>query len=132
MTSIVIDTNILVSACLSPEGNPAKIMEIYTTKTTIRLFYASKIFEEYNRVLSYERLNIKFEKKEYFLNQIKRVGILAEPTASIIPMPDETDRIFYDTAKSSGAFLITGNMKHYPQEPFIITATEFLEKLYYQ
>jgi len=42
---------------------------------------------------------------------------------------DETDRIFYDTAKQSGSFLVTGNLKHYPQEIFILTPAEFLAKL---
>jgi len=128
MTNIVIDTNILISAALSPEGNPAKILNQIISETAIRLFYATEIFEEYNRVLSYERLNIKSDKKVYFLNQIKQVGVLIEPTASTIPMPDETDRIFYDTAKISGAFLVTGNTKHYPAEPFILTAIGFLER----
>ena len=44
-----------------------------------------------------------------------------------MPMPDETDRIFYDTAKASGAILITGNLKHFPSEPFIMKSAEFLE-----
>jgi predicted nucleic acid-binding protein len=61
------------------------------------------------------------------MEQIKRVGILIEPPISTIPMPDETDRIFYDTAKASGAFLITGNIRHYPTDPSIITPTDFLE-----
>jgi predicted nucleic acid-binding protein len=42
-------------------------------------------------------------------------------------MKDETDRKFYDTAKSSSATLITGNMKHYPAEPFIMTPADFIE-----
>jgi len=41
-------------------------------------------------------------------------------------MIDEDDRKFYDTAKSVGAWLISGNLKHYPKEDFIKTPTEFL------
>ena len=44
-------------------------------------------------------------------------------------MIDETDRIFYDTAVSSGATLITSNKKDYPNEPFILTPAEFLYKI---
>jgi len=128
MTNIVIDTNILISAALSPEGNPAKILNQIINETAIRLFYAAEIFEEYNRVLSYERLNIKSEKKVFFLNKIQQVGILIEPPISTIPLPDETDRIFYDTAKASGAFLVTGNIKHYPADSSVMTPAEFLEK----
>ena len=41
---------------------------------------------------------------------------------------DADDRIFYDAAKDNEAFLITGNTKHYPDEPFILTPAQFLEK----
>jgi hypothetical protein len=41
-------------------------------------------------------------------------------------MPDETDRKFYDVASACGALLITGNLKHYPSEPFIISPAGFL------
>ncbi|MDR3270840.1 MAG: hypothetical protein LBT32_04945 [Peptococcaceae bacterium] len=42
-------------------------------------------------------------------------------------MIDEDDRVFYDAAKSVGAYLITGNIKHFPQGPFILTPLAFLE-----
>jgi hypothetical protein len=43
-------------------------------------------------------------------------------------MIHEDDRIFYDTAKHSGSILVTGNLKHYPKEAFILAPTEFLAK----
>jgi len=43
-----------------------------------------------------------------------------------ISLPDESDRIFYDTACESKAILITGNKKHYPDEEFIMTPADFL------
>ena len=46
-----------------------------------------------------------------------------------IPMPDESDRIFYDTDKQSGSILITGNTKHFPDEPFIMTPAEFMRMM---
>jgi hypothetical protein len=44
------------------------------------------------------------------------------------PMPDETDRTFYDVAKAAGAILATGNTKHYPKESFIVGPAQFLTK----
>ena len=35
----------------------------------------------------------------------------------------------YDTAIASGAVLVTGNKKHYPEEPIILSPTEFLESV---
>jgi predicted nucleic acid-binding protein len=63
-------------------------------------------------------------------NEIKylKQGIAIETPKSTIKITDEDDRAFYDTAKQSDSFLVTGNIKHYPYEDFIITPTEFLAK----
>jgi predicted nucleic acid-binding protein len=63
------------------------------------------------------------------IDDIVRAGIAAEADEpSIISMTDEDDRIFYDTAKASNAFLITGNIRHFPQESFILTPANFLKE----
>jgi putative PIN family toxin of toxin-antitoxin system len=126
MKKVVIDTNVLISSTLSPNGNPSKIMGMISDKE-LRLFYCSAILGEYKKVLAYERLNIASYTQTNTLRAIKRLGILIEPPTSAIPLPDETDRAFYDAAKEAGATLITGNIKHFPAEPFIMTPAAFLE-----
>ena len=125
--NIVIDTNIIISAIISTRGNPYKILSLITNDESIRVYYSNEILNEYKRVLAYKRLNIPVETQIDILAKIKQFGILVEPTASTIPLPDETDRVFYDTAQASGAILITGNTKHYPTEPFIMPATDFIK-----
>ena len=45
-------------------------------------------------------------------------------------MPDEDDRVFYEVCLSKeDSFLVTGNLKHFPKEPQVITATEMMEIL---
>jgi len=127
--NVVIDTNIVISTALSKTGNPAKIVNHILDKEEIQIFYTTKIFAEYKKVLAYKRLNIDVESQKSILKEISEIGILIEPTPSTIPMLDETDRIFYDTARESGATLITGNTKHYPSEAFIMTPGEFFTKL---
>jgi predicted nucleic acid-binding protein len=61
------------------------------------------------------------------LAAIRCFGELIEPVPSTQPTKDEDDRIFYDTAKRAGAYLITGNTKHFPRESFILTPAKFLE-----
>ena len=78
--------------------------------------------------MSYEKLMIDDEVKIRTINLLKKVGLLIEPVASTIPLPDETDRIFYDTARMSGAILVTGNIRHYPNESNIMTPAEFLSR----
>ena len=45
-------------------------------------------------------------------------------------MPDEDDRVFYEVCLSKeDSFLLTGNLKHFPQKPQVITAEEMMEIL---
>ena len=78
--------------------------------------------------LSYKKLNIDTRTQAAIIEAIEVGGILIEPPTSVVHFSDETDRIFYDTAKASGAILITGNIKHFPNDPFIMTPADFLEK----
>ena len=80
------------------------------------------------RVLAYEHLRIDVGTQHTIISDLQEFGKLIDPRESSIPMEDETDRIFYDTAKASGAVLVTGNIKHYPDEPFIMTPAEFLKR----
>jgi len=128
MINIVLDTNVIISATISSLGNPAKIISLIAADENMQIYYSSEILAEYARVLSYERLNFSEEKKAFALNVIKKYGILIQSTTiSEIPLPDESDRVFYDTAKAADAYLITGNLKHYPEEPHILTPAQFIK-----
>ena len=126
MIKIVADTNIIISAALSPNGNPAKIIALIPNKNEIQIYYNADILAEYSDVLSRPRMNISAEIQMRIIGAIINSGISIEPVKSSISMLDESDRIFYDAAKASGAILVTGNNKHYPTEPFIMTPANFL------
>ncbi|MCL2054871.1 MAG: putative toxin-antitoxin system toxin component, PIN family [Oscillospiraceae bacterium] len=123
--SVVIDTNVIVSSNISSGGKPAEIMKLFYAGK-LQMFYSLEIISEYKRVLTYKKLNIGVETQNDIIKALEIGGILIEPPKSNIPLIDETDRTFYDTAKSSKAFLITGNSRHYPDEPFIMTPAEFM------
>jgi hypothetical protein len=53
-------------------------------------------------------------------------GRIIEAIGVDILLPDEDDRPFYEVAKAANAYLITGNLKHFPQEPFILSPADFL------
>ena len=128
MRQVVIDTNIIVSSALSEKGKPAEIMNLCFSGV-LQVFYNAEIFDEYKRVLSYRRLNIAIEIQVGIINAIAEVGTLINTIASTMPLPDEADRVFYDTARASGAILITGNIKHFPARSFIMTPAAYLEKM---
>jgi len=123
----VLDTTILVSALWSDNGNPAAIIKLMPQ--VIIPCFSHAIFLEYTDVLNRSKFNFSADNLEKLLTKIKEYGEIVSTDKSDIPFLDESDRIFYDVARASGAILITGNIKHYPAEPFIMTPAEFLTKL---
>ena len=127
MKKIVVDTNVLISSILTSEGKPNKVMSLVSNKN-VQLFYSKEILSEYKRVLDYDKLNIAPYLREETIKKIVSLGTLINPAISSIPFVHEDDRVFYDTARESGAILVTGNIKHYPDDSAVMSPTSFLEK----
>ena len=125
MRLVVIDTNILVSALWSNDGNPFKIVEmIFTNEITPCL--NSDILDEYSEVLHRKKLGFPAGKVKDLLGEITKNGIFLSSDKSTIKFVDESDRKFFDLAKSNNAVLITGNIKHYPLEQFVLNPHDYL------
>ena len=118
MHKIVVDTNVLVSSRLSKTGSPAKVMEMVADEKA-KLIYSSQIVDEYRKVLAYDKFKFDIDKQRVTIDDIIEIGELVNPITSTESFDnDESDRVFYDAAKSCGAILVTGNIKHYPDESF--------------
>ena len=119
------DTNILVSSLLS-SGHPASITDLIAQGKIIPV-YNDLILCEYWDVLSREKFGFSNSQVLRLMKDIARTGIAVESeTPSCFKMKDGDDRIFYDTALEAEAYLITGNLKHFPPEPLIVSPVEFL------
>jgi putative PIN family toxin of toxin-antitoxin system len=127
---VVADTNILVSALLT-DGPPARIVDLIA-EGKIRPCFDDRILAEYWDVLSRPKFGFPSARINRLIHDIVRTGfgIDAVSSPSEISMPDESDRSFYDIAKAADAILITGNIKHYPDEPFILTPAAFIQRYY--
>ena len=128
MINIVLDTNVLVSAALSPLGIPAQIVSFISNSDEIQVFYSAEILGEYKKVLAYDKLKIPLDTQAIIVETLCEFGIMIAPLASTVSMPDESDRTFCDTAKLVNAYLITGNLKHYSVEDFIVLPADFLQR----
>jgi putative PIN family toxin of toxin-antitoxin system len=127
--SVVLDTNILVSAPLS-DGPPALIVD-QVAEERIRPCFDDRILAEYWDVLSRPKFGFSLPQVNYLIHDIVRAGFSIEVSVpSGFSMPDEDDRKFYDVARTAGVVLITGNTKHYPNEPFILTPAAFVQRYY--
>ena len=64
------------------------------------------------------------------IEHVKENGIDSSRFPYAGEMPDEDDRVFYEICLSKeDSFLVTGNLKHFPKEPQVITAAEMMELL---
>ena len=120
---LVIDTNIIVSALLSPEGTAFQILsDVLDGKYEVII--STEIYEEYDEVLRRPKFNFDKDIVDYLLSWFRRNAIWIEVTKSDIEMPDEKDRIFFDVAKCCKARLLTGNNKHYPVDELVTALWE--------
>jgi len=125
---LVLDTNIVISAFINPGGKPSQILKMVLNRK-VELFYNSTILSEYESVMLRPKFSSVIDSNNIhrFIDIIRSVGISFNPSVSNTKLPDESDRIFYDTAKESGSLLVSGNLKHFPKELFIISPVDFLK-----
>lgn len=126
MMLAVIDTNVLVSALLSPNGAPAKVWRLIVNDI-ITVCYDYRIINEYQNVLRRPKFNFSPGEINWLLDFILTYGYSIIPQKSDIVFIDESDKKFYEISKSCNAILITGNIKHFPTDKNIMTVTQFLE-----
>ena len=125
----VIDTNVIISALLTPSGPSARIVAL-VLNGTITIVYDNKILAEYSDVLNRKKLRIDNELVNLIIGFISKEGefILAGPQK--VKFDDEDDRIFYELYKSDGVdFLVTGNTRHFPREKGIVSPKKFLDEI---
>jgi putative PIN family toxin of toxin-antitoxin system len=117
---IVLDTNVLLSALLTPQGLPAQVLML-TLAGELTLLFDERVLEEYREVLSRPRFAIPPAKADEILRQLEADGerIAAAPVELTLPDPD--DRAFVEVALSGHAdALVTGNARHFPPDLGIV------------
>ena len=128
MSRVVLDTNVIVSAFLSPAGTPANILQL-VIKRDLEICHNTAILVEYEQVLCRPKFAGKVNQPgiQRFFELLHEFGTYVVTSPGIVLLRDETDRKFYDVAKTGNATLVTGNKKHYPEETFIMNPAEFME-----
>ena len=129
---VVIDTNIIVSALLSSKNDSATVQVMEKVfRQEIKPVYSKEILAEYTNVLNRPKFHFSKELVEYMLSAIKHFGILKEPKETVmVVLPDMKDVPFYRLVlESEDTYLVTGNIKHFPQESRIMTARQLIDIL---
>ena len=128
MIYAVIDTNVLVSALITknPEAATTKVVRLLLDNGFLPM-YDADIIAEYEDVLHRSKFPILPEVADALISYIVEHGVESSRVNFDEPMPDEDDRVFYEvTLSKEDSFLVTGNLKHYPTSPRVITPAEFI------
>ena len=131
MIRAVIDTNVLVSAMISREGNEALIL-LAISQGLVVACVSAEILREYSGVLQREKFGFSSDEVEEMLGLFRRQGVLLDAVPLVDLSPDPEDNKFIACAVAGDVdFLVTGNKRHFPQAkgpgPKIVNAAELLE-----
>ena len=126
----VLDTTVLVSALLSKSSVPAEILDEAANGSIVPLFN-DEILAEYEDVLHRKKFPFTAREVRVLIEAIKSRGVHVEAGPVDAVLPDLDDVVFYavvmEKRKDEDAYLVTGNQKHFPKEPFIVTPKEMLD-----
>lgn len=120
---LVLDTNVLVSALINPNGKPASILRRFVMGE-FQLFLDERILFEYQEVLNRPKFKFEPVRVAFTLNYIRSHARFIIAPEIDIPFADEKDKMFFEVAKFTGAILVTGNIKHYPDDPIVKTVQD--------
>lgn len=125
----VIDTNVIVSALISKHADSATVVVLSSVfSEDVTPIYNEDILNEYATVLRRKKFNFSEEFINETISSIKDKGIHSDRINSGDILPDPKDLVFYEVALSvKESFLVTGNLKHFPKKPFIVSPAEMVE-----
>lgn len=125
----VIDTNVIVSALISQktESSPLTVMA-HVYSGAITPVFNDDIIKEYREVLGRKKFHLAPADIDAALKVILDYGLKIERTTIKGEVfPDLKDIVFYEVKMSKeDAFLVTGNIKHFPKKPFVVTPRQMV------
>ncbi|MBQ3642911.1 PIN domain-containing protein [bacterium] len=131
----VIDTNVIVSAVMAfnksnEESSPYIILANVLAGRVIPLF-SSEIIDEYKDVLSRKKFKFDVKLVDTLIEAIKKHGIDTKKADIDEILPDPKDVVFYQVTlegqKSQNTYLVTGNLKHFPSKPFVVSPKQMID-----
>ena len=109
----VIDTNVIVSGLLNPNGPPARVLDA-VVEGRIKLVHDARILAEYRDVLLRPRLKLNPGSVQIFLDGL-RSQMLVTPERVPVAGPDPDDLVFVEAAlATTDRTIVTGNLADYP------------------
>jgi len=116
MIRVVLDANVFVSALLSKNGPPGRILDAWLERQ-FDLFISPQIHGELTRVLNYPKIRDRLELAQ-IMNLLIRLSEFSQKTKGKLEVNDLTvdpfDNIYLACAIEGNCdYLVTGNTKHF-------------------
>lgn len=123
MKQAVIDTNVLVSALIKPEGPPGQIIAAMR-RGELQPIISRAVLTEYVQVLTRPHFGFRHQAVSAILDTIEAIAPLLEPPPiSLAGLPDPKDAPFIALARYADCPVITGNARHFPVEAGVVVVT---------
>ena len=132
MTKAILDTNVVFSSLLNPEGAPPLVLRLATSRV-FRCYVSDEILREYDEVLSRERFALKERQIAKLMTMFRKTATVVLPKKKLSITTDPDDNIFLECALEARAdYVVTGNLRHFParfQDIRILGPQQFLTVL---
>jgi predicted nucleic acid-binding protein len=133
MRLAVLDTNVIVSAGINPQGPPARLMMDWVLEGQAQVVTCPWIVEDYREVVrraKFFRYGFPPLWLEFLIDESLQ---LPDPDPWPDQGPDPKDLPFLALAHVAGAWLVTGNLKHFPSSirggVSVLSPAEYLDHL---
>jgi predicted nucleic acid-binding protein len=127
----VVDTNVWVSAFLTPDGTASKLLGDVKHRRLI-LVYSEAIEAKNREVLARPKFDINPELVAGFLDRLHAEGrrVTSVPPL-ILSLPDPDDAPIVALARHAGCPIVTGNVRHFPKHAGadVLTPAECLARI---
>lgn len=111
---IVLDTNVIISALLSSEGPPARIIDRWQAEE-FDVAISESLLDELERALAYPKVGRHLDKTgvkgNAVLNRLRHATIVVEPQErlDVIPQDPQDNRVVECAVAAGASFIISGD-----------------------
>jgi len=126
----VIDTNVIISALLKENSAPAEILR-EALSGCITPLLNEEIFKEYSEVVHRSKFSFSEDAVNRIMSELPLRAMYVSAKTVTEHFPDPDDVVFYEVVigaqDKENTYLVTGNTKHFPVKPFVVTPREMLD-----
>lgn len=133
MRLVVLDTNVIVSAGIKPGSAPARIVMDWVLDGRLQVVTSPWVVGEYWEVVRREKF-LRYGFPPQWLEFLIEESLhLPDPSPWHHSGPDRKDAPFLALSHMAGAWLVTGNRKHFPESiregAIVVSPADFLVHL---